>query len=94
MPTSVLGRHHSVTAVVFYALCMAIVGLLTFSLWWYAATNYRLIDVTLDARIIINRGIGSLIAPTIFLLSIGVAFINIFAPALPCPDLADTSGGS
>jgi hypothetical protein len=30
-----------------------------------------------------------LIAPTIFLLSIGVAFISIFAPALPGPDLAE-----
>ncbi|MFL5692311.1 MAG: hypothetical protein ACJ795_10935 [Ktedonobacteraceae bacterium] len=30
-----------------------------------------------------------LIAPTIFLLSIGVAFINIFAPALRSPDLAE-----
>jgi hypothetical protein len=89
VPTSVLGRYHSVVAVVLYALCMAIVGLLTFSLWWYAAANYRLIDASLDAHIIFDRSIGLLIAPTIFLLSIGVAFINIFAPALPGPDLAE-----
>jgi hypothetical protein len=51
--------------------------------------QFRPIAYITDAHIIINRGIGSLIVPTIFLLSIGVAFINIFAPALPGPDLAE-----
>ncbi len=91
VPTSVLGRYDSVIAVVFYAICMTVTGLLSFSLWWYATARHRLVDATLDPRIIVFRGFMALVAPTIFLLSIGLAFINIFAPALPGPKLAEYS---
>ncbi len=91
VPTAVLGRYDSTLAFVFYAICMTVTGLLSFSLWWYAAARHRLVDATLDPRIIVFRSFMVLIAPTIFLLSIGLAFINIFAPALPGPRLAEYS---
>jgi uncharacterized membrane protein len=92
LPTSVIGRYPgSWVAVVFYALCLALTGVITFLLWWYASRAYRLIDAHLEKSIIRYYDIRFLIPPAIFLLSIGLAFVNIFLPAISGPNLAEYS---
>jgi uncharacterized membrane protein len=69
LPTGVVGRYPgSWVAVVFYALSLALTGLITFLLWWYASRAYRLIDAHLEKSIIRYYDIRFLIAPAIFLL--------------------------
>jgi uncharacterized membrane protein len=92
LPTGILGRYPgSWVAVVFYALCLALTGVMTFLLWWYASRGYRLIDTHLEKSIIRYYDIRFLLAPAIFLLSIGLAFVNIFLPAISGPNLAEYS---
>ncbi len=91
VPTSLLDRYDAVVSVVFYALSMSITGMLSFLLWYYASYDHRLVDESLDERRIFHDIIASLIAPLVFLLSTGLAFVTIFAPTLPGPDLAELS---
>ena len=92
LPTGVIGRYPgSWVAVVFYALCLALTGVMTFLLWWYASRAYRLIDTTLEKSSIRYYNIRFLLPPSIFLLSIGLAFVNIFLPAISGPNLAEYS---
>ncbi len=64
---------------------------MTFLLWWYASRAHRLIDAHLEKSIIRYYDIRFLLAPAIFLLSIGLAFVNIFLPAISGPNLAEYS---
>ena len=92
LPTGVIGRYPgSWVAVVFYALILALTGLMTFLLWWYACSAYRLIDAYLQKRVIRYYEIRFLIPPVFFLLSIGLAFVNNFLPAISGPNLAEYS---
>jgi uncharacterized membrane protein len=92
LPTGVIGRYRgSWVAVVFYALSLALTGVMTFLLWWYASRAYRLIDAHLEKSIIRYYDIRFLITPAIFLLSIGLAFVNIFLPVISGPNLAEYS---
>jgi uncharacterized membrane protein len=92
LPTGVIGRYPgSWVAVVFYALSLALTGVMTFLLWWYASRAYRLIDAHLEKNIIRYYEIRFLIPPAIFLLSIGLAFVNILLPAISGPNLAEYS---
>ena len=69
LPTGVIGRYPgSWVAVVFYALCLALTGVMTFLLWWYASRAYRLIDTTLEKSSIRYYNIRFLLPPSIFLL--------------------------
>jgi uncharacterized membrane protein len=89
VPTAILGQYgNSLTATIIYALSMDLVGISSFLLWWYISANYRLLDATIDRQSIASHSFQILIPPLVFLLSIGVAFLNIFAPAVPGPQLA------
>ena len=80
LPTGVIGRYPgSWVAVVFYALCLALTGVITFLLWWYASRAYRLIDTTLEKSSIRYYNIRFLLPPSIFL------------PAISGPNLAEYS---
>ena len=43
-PTSVISESATRTATIFYALVMALVGLILAGLWWHAAHSHKLID--------------------------------------------------
>lgn len=76
-PTSVLSESGNRTATIFYALTMVLVGVVSALVWWYAVHRNRLVssDFTNADR---RRGfVSSLIAPLIFLISIGIAFIDV-----------------
>lgn len=82
-PTSVLSENTGVTATVFYALTIVVVGLLSSSIWIYASFHNRLIDPGFTYRQKRHEALRALTVPTVFLLSIGLAFVN--------PDLAKFS---
>jgi uncharacterized membrane protein len=60
----------------FYALTLACAGFSLTFVWSYASYNHRLIDVSVPVREIRVRTLMSIVVPSIFLLSILVAFFN------------------
>jgi len=83
VPTRVLslyGDHQP--AVIFYVGSLTIGGLLILLLWWYVTNNHRLVDKQLDTSLIRHYMQRSLIAPIIFLLSIGLSFISPYLAEL------------
>ena len=81
--TSILSENGNRTATIFYALSIATTGLLTALLWWYASWNHRLIEANVDKKTVRRNLFSILTVPGIFILSIGLTFIN--------PDLAKIS---
>ncbi len=73
-PTAVMSQNVTHTASIFYALVMAVGGLLMAILWWHAARNHNLIDPQLSRRLIWREVAAPLATTGIFLLSIGIAF--------------------
>ena len=82
-PTSILSENSNRTATIFYALSIAMTGLLSTILWWYASRENRLTMKSFDDQIARRYLLSILTIPVVFLLSIGLAFIN--------PDLAKFS---
>lgn len=91
VPTAVLGSYDTATSVIFYALSISLTGLLSCLLWTYVTWRHRLVNLDFEQRRMTHGIVSALIAPAVFLLSIGLAFVNIFAPVLNGPDLAQTS---
>jgi uncharacterized membrane protein len=75
-PTSILSEYGNRTATIFYAITMASVGIMLNVLWLYSSHQKRLIDKDLDDKSIRQEFFRSLIVPMIFLLSIGLSFIQ------------------
>lgn len=82
-PTSILSENTGVTATVFYALTIVVVGLLSASIWIYASLHNRLIDPDFTYQQKRHEALRALTVPAVFLLSIGLAFVD--------PDLAKFS---
>jgi uncharacterized membrane protein len=77
-PTAVLDSYsEDQPAVIFYASSMAITGLMKSFVWWYAASQHRLIDRNLPSRSIRLLTYTALVPPFIFLVSIAIAFFNL-----------------
>jgi uncharacterized membrane protein len=75
-PSSVISKYPDRSATIFYALTMAIVGFLLAGIWWYASHNNRIVDPDLDVKQRQRQFIAPLLTSTVFLLSIGIAFLN------------------
>ena len=75
-PTTLVSEYGNRTAVVFYSASVALVGLLTVLTWWYATYKGRLLDAPLPQREWRLTLARQLLAPAVFLVSIGLAFIN------------------
>jgi len=75
-PTAIIGETENRTAVIFYALVMALAGLLNAALWVYASHNNRLIESGFTPQQKRRETIRALIVPGVFLLSMGLAFIQ------------------
>ncbi len=75
-PTTLVSEYGNRTAVVFYSASVALVGLLMALTWWYATYKGRLLDAPLprhEWRVTLAR---QLTGPAVFLVSIGLAFID------------------
>ncbi len=75
-PTSVLSEYGNRTATIFYAGVMVFAGLLSAMLWIYAQKHNRLIEPSTTALQRKKELWTPLLMSTIFLLSIGVSFLN------------------
>jgi uncharacterized membrane protein len=82
-PTSVISENGNRTATILYALNASLVGILSTLLWVYASHKRRLVMPALEPAVVRRGVIRNLVAPAIFLFSIGLAFLN--------PDLAKFS---
>ena len=69
-------------SVVLYATNMTVAGLTLSWLWWYAQSNLHLVAPDIDPRLVRYNNLRSLIVPLVFLLSIGVSFLNVNAAKL------------
>ncbi len=63
-------------SVALYAGTMAAIGLIKVWLWRYATHNHRLVEKTLDPRLVKSLTIYQFPLPVIFLISIGIALFN------------------
>jgi uncharacterized membrane protein len=79
-PTDLLGDYgETIQATIIYACSVALTGVASAAVWWYAATENRLVkDMPEGFRV--HTLFRALAAPVVFLLSIPLAFIS--------PDLA------
>jgi uncharacterized membrane protein len=75
-PTAILSNYTGLTATVFYALVMLLASLLMTAIWWYASRHPRLIDPTMDLHTRRRQFLAPLITTGIFMISIGLAFVN------------------
>lgn len=75
-PTSVISESGNRTATIFYALTMILGGLMLAALWWHASRHNRLTDPGLDARQARRQYVPMLLTVALFVLSIGLAFLN------------------
>ncbi len=77
VPTKVLGMYgdHQ-AAVIFYVGSLTVTALFIILLWGYATSDHRLVDKHLDPSLIRHHMQRALIAPLIFVLSIGLSFIS------------------
>lgn len=75
-PTAVLSENGNRTSTIFYALTMLVAGLLSSLTWGYALWSNQLMPADLSQAQRRHRLLRSLIVPGIFVLSIGVAFID------------------
>jgi len=76
-PTSLISEYGNQTATIFYASVLILAGLLSIAIWLYASHNNRLIDPLLDIRQRKREIVGPLLSVAIFMLSIGLAFIDV-----------------
>lgn len=78
-PTGVYGTHSaSVIATVFYALSISLTGFIFSILWWHVIKNRSLVKEGIGEEELIKHLQTSLIIPTGFLASAGLALINPF----------------
>lgn len=75
-PSSVISKYPDRSATIFYALTMGLAGLLLAGIWWYASHNNHLTDPNLDTRVRKRQFIAPLITTAIFLISIGISFLD------------------
>lgn len=77
IPSKILGEYGALGAAVrFYALCLMVPGLLIILIWWYATNQHRLVEKDLDPVLIRHRLERYLIAPVVFVLAIGLSYLN------------------
>jgi uncharacterized membrane protein len=74
--SSVISESSNSTATAFYALVMACASLFSFATWWHAAHHGRLVDPQLPKDLRRRQTTAPLLTAAIFVLSIGIAFLN------------------
>jgi uncharacterized membrane protein len=82
-PSAIISEYSGRIATIFYALTMLLAAITMVGMWWYASWHNRLTDFNLKEGVRRRQFISPLITSAVFILSIGIAFIN--------PDLAKLS---
>lgn len=75
-PTSVISESGTRTATIFYALTLALAGLMLSAVWWYASRRNRLTDPHLDVLQRRRQWAPLVLTVVLFVVSIALAFVN------------------
>lgn len=76
-PTDLLGLYApDQTAVVLYGVTAMATGLMFVLIWWYASSGKRFVEAGLSDRIIKKGMLAVSLAPIVYLVAIGLSFIN------------------
>jgi uncharacterized membrane protein len=67
---------HKIVVITFAGI-MAATGLMLCIMWWYATHNRYLVDKDIHPDLVKYFLLRSVVSPVIFLVSIGISFINI-----------------
>ncbi len=62
-----------------YASNLILTNLMLSLLWWYATSNYRLVDQDLDPHFVRTVNRRNMTAPVVYLVSIGLSFLSPLA---------------
>jgi uncharacterized membrane protein len=76
-PSSIISEYPYRIVTIFYAFVLMLSSIFSVIIWWYASRNNRLIDPNLDQKQRRRQFINPFATALIFLLSIGVAFIDV-----------------
>lgn len=76
-PSSMISEYPYRNVTIFYAFTLMLTSVCSVIIWWYASRNNRLIDPDLDQKIVRRQFINPIVTSIIFLLSIGVAFLDV-----------------
>ena len=63
--------------VIYFASVLSAAGITLCVIWWYATHNRKLVDKDLGAHLIRFFLLRSFVSPLIFLISIGISFIDV-----------------
>jgi TMEM175 potassium channel family protein len=75
--TSLLGEYpFSPSAVRIYGANLGATGLALYAVWWYATSQYRLVEKDLDPHIVSLAKNRTIIGPIVSLLGIGFSFLD------------------
>jgi uncharacterized membrane protein len=76
-PSSMISEYPYRNVTIFYAFTLMLTSVCSVIIWWYASRNNRLIDPDLDQKIVRRQFMNPIVTSIIFLLSIGVAFLDV-----------------
>jgi uncharacterized membrane protein len=77
-PTALLGQYPAQQiSVIIYGGTLVITGLVLQLLWWYATSNYRLVDREIDPHLVQRATRRNVTAPLIYLLAIGISLFSV-----------------
>src|SRR5215472_5755396 len=77
-PTALLGQYpEERVSIICYAGTLVITGLVLQALWWYATSCYRLVNKTIDPRLVQRATRRNLTGPLIYLLAIGISLFSV-----------------
>jgi uncharacterized membrane protein len=74
--SSVISEYGNQTGTIFYALTLILMDLISAVIWYYASHNHRLIRPNLDPQIIHIELMRVLMVALVFIVSIGITWIN------------------
>jgi TMEM175 potassium channel family protein len=79
-PAGLLGQYPTQRiSVIIYASSLILTNLMLSLLWWYATSNYRLVDQDLDPHFVRTVNRRNMTAPVVYLVSIGLSFLSPLA---------------
>lgn len=77
-PSAIISEYSGRTATIFYAMIMLLASLCMAAMWWHASRNNQLVDHDLSKKERRRQLIAPLLTAGIFLISIGISFLNPF----------------
>ena len=83
--TGLLSRYpREVLAIAIYGINLILIGVALYWHWWYATTDYHLVDEDISPVVVRLGAQRCLLAPIGYIIAIGLAFINPYLSLITC----------